>query len=185
MVLLSGDLFDGDNVYRETVEELTGMLESIRCPVFITPGNHDFYRPRSPYTKMSQNELAIQMMGLGVFNPQLAEQALLLLDMMDFKGRDDMMRKIGQNKGLLGQLKEYQQMALSLAKKYEPQMAQGLEAAMMKGLPFPPQMNGVRPCRISLSCRALCQICKACSAVGTPAMIIHACVAHEKLSSPL
>jgi len=52
MVLLSGDLFDGDNVYRETVEELTGMLESIRCPVFITPGNHDFYRPRSPYTKM-------------------------------------------------------------------------------------------------------------------------------------
>ena len=51
-VLLCGDLFDGANVYRETVEELTKMLESIRCSVFITPGNHDYYRPRSPYTKM-------------------------------------------------------------------------------------------------------------------------------------
>ncbi len=52
LVLLAGDLFDGANVYRETVEELANMLESIRCPVFITPGNHDFYRPRSPYTRM-------------------------------------------------------------------------------------------------------------------------------------
>ncbi len=52
LVLLSGDLFDGANVYRETVEALEHMLEEIRCPVFITPGNHDFYRPRSPYTKI-------------------------------------------------------------------------------------------------------------------------------------
>jgi len=52
IVLLCGDLFDGANVYRETVEALEQMLESIPCPVFITPGNHDFYRPRSPYTRM-------------------------------------------------------------------------------------------------------------------------------------
>jgi len=52
LVLLSGDLFDGSSVYRETVEALENMLEEIRCPVFITPGNHDYYRPRSPYTKM-------------------------------------------------------------------------------------------------------------------------------------
>jgi DNA repair exonuclease SbcCD nuclease subunit len=52
IVLLCGDLFDGANVYRETVDELTQMLDAIRCPVFITPGNHDYYRPRSPYTKI-------------------------------------------------------------------------------------------------------------------------------------
>ena len=115
--------------------------EQMRLPVFDVEVSA---QRESPYTKMSQNELAIQMMGLGVFNPQLSDQALLLLDMMDFKGKDQMMRKISQHKGLMGQLHQYQQMALSLAKKYEPQMAQGLEAAMMKGLPFPPQMNGVR-----------------------------------------
>lgn len=52
IVLLCGDLFDGANVYRETVEALEQMLEQMPCPVFITPGNHDFYRPRSPYTRM-------------------------------------------------------------------------------------------------------------------------------------
>ena len=98
----------------------------------------------SPYTKMSQNELAIQMMGLGVFNPQLSDQALMLLDMMDFKGKDELMQKISKNQGLMGQLKQFQQMALSLAKKYEPQMAQGLEAAMQKGQPFAPESKGVR-----------------------------------------
>ena len=43
---------------------------------------------RNAYTRTSQNELAIQLMGLGVFNPALARQSLMMLDMMDFDGKD-------------------------------------------------------------------------------------------------
>ena len=49
LVLLPGDLFDGDRVYPETVRALAGALEDMAVPVFIAPGNHDYYRETSPY----------------------------------------------------------------------------------------------------------------------------------------
>ena len=49
LVLLSGDLLDGGETYQETVEALARTLGEIRAPVFIAPGNHDWYGPRSPY----------------------------------------------------------------------------------------------------------------------------------------
>ena len=49
VVLLPGDLLDGDRVYYETVEALARTLAQIKVPVFIAPGNHDYYTPRSPY----------------------------------------------------------------------------------------------------------------------------------------
>jgi len=49
LVLLAGDLFDGERVYPETVERLREALAAMACPVFIAPGNHDPYTPRSPY----------------------------------------------------------------------------------------------------------------------------------------
>ena len=55
-VLLSGDLFDGGQVYRETLERLTQALGRIRCPVLIAPGNHDPYCPGSPYCQMNWPE---------------------------------------------------------------------------------------------------------------------------------
>ena len=51
-VLLSGDLFDGDTVYRETLEHLSRTLGAMACPVFIAPGNHDPYHSRSPYRQV-------------------------------------------------------------------------------------------------------------------------------------
>jgi len=49
LVLLSGDLFDGDRVYPETLERLKAALARMQRPVFIAPGNHDPYTPHSPY----------------------------------------------------------------------------------------------------------------------------------------
>ena len=45
LVLLTGDLFDGKHVYRETVEALAEALGSMRAKVLITPGNHDPWGP--------------------------------------------------------------------------------------------------------------------------------------------
>lgn len=49
LVLLAGDLFDGERIYPETVERLRQALAAMACPVFIAPGNHDPCTPRSPY----------------------------------------------------------------------------------------------------------------------------------------
>ena len=49
VVLLPGDLLDGDRVYQETVEALSRALGQMQVPVFIAPGNHDYYTHRSPY----------------------------------------------------------------------------------------------------------------------------------------
>ena len=45
LVLLSGDLFDGKNVYQETMEALTAALGRMRAKVLIAPGNHDCWGP--------------------------------------------------------------------------------------------------------------------------------------------
>lgn len=49
ILLLSGDLFDGERVFPETLERLRDVLEELSCPVFIAPGNHDPFTPASPY----------------------------------------------------------------------------------------------------------------------------------------
>ena len=52
---------------------------------------------QSPYSKLSQNELALQFFGAGFFDARLADQALACLDMMDFDRKDFVMRRIAEN----------------------------------------------------------------------------------------
>lgn len=58
----------------------------------------------SPYSRMAQNELALSFYQQGFFNPQMADQALMCLDMMDFDGKDKLVQKISQQAGMLQQM---------------------------------------------------------------------------------
>ena len=69
---------------------------------------------QSPYSKMSQNELALQFFGAGFFNPQIADQALACLDMMDFDRKQFVMQKISQNGGMYQQMMQMQQQMMML-----------------------------------------------------------------------
>lgn len=80
----------------------------------------------NPYTRMSQNELAIQLYQLGAFNPQLTDQALMMLGMMDFKGKEELTQKIQRNGTLEQAMLQYQGIALQLAQQYDPQLAEQL-----------------------------------------------------------
>lgn len=53
LVLLPGDLLDSDNTYHETGAELITALEQMAVPVFIAPGNHDYYGESSPYARLT------------------------------------------------------------------------------------------------------------------------------------
>ena len=103
---------------------------------------------RNVYTKISQNELALQFFQMGFFNPQMADQTLMCLDMMEFDGKDTIMQKVSQNGGLYQKLMEYMQIALGLAQvAKQPQMAeqiaQDIMATMQGGGMMP--SGGVNP----------------------------------------
>lgn len=66
----------------------------------------------SPYSRLSQNELALQFYSAGFFNPQMADQALVCLDMMDFDRKDFIMQKVAQNGAMFQQMMMMQQMAM-------------------------------------------------------------------------
>ena len=81
---------------------------------------------KNVYTKVSQNELALQFFKMGFFNPQMVDQALMCLDMMEFDGKDEIMQKVAKNGTLFQKLIQYMQMAMMLAQIARPDMVQGI-----------------------------------------------------------
>lgn len=96
---------------------------------------------QSPYSKMSQNELALQFYQAGFFNPQMADQALACLDMMDFDRKHFIMQKIQQNGGMYQQMLQMQQQMLMLAKMVDQtrgsNLAEQIAAGITGGAPVP------------------------------------------------
>ena len=56
LMLLAGDLLDSTEAYAETGAMLVSALGKLNIPVFIAPGNHDFYSLRSPYARLQLPE---------------------------------------------------------------------------------------------------------------------------------
>jgi hypothetical protein len=65
---------------------------------------------QNPYSKLSQNELALQFYTGGLFRPEQAEQALICLDMMDFNGKEAVMQKVAEQARRFKDLKQCQQL---------------------------------------------------------------------------
>ena len=85
---------------------------------------------RSAWTRLGQNELAMELYRLGLFAPGNERQALGLLELMDFDGRDALMRRLEERSAelqRLRQLEDYRRLALALARRYRPDLAFGLE----------------------------------------------------------
>ena len=100
----------------------------------------------SVYTKVTQNELALQFFQLGFFNPQMADQAIACIDMMDFEGKDMVLQKVSRNGNMQQRLIQYMQLALTLAQRYEPEAAEAIAqdiAVTMSGGSVP--VSGTSP----------------------------------------
>ena len=93
----------------------------------------------NPYKKMEMNELALNFYQQGFFNPQMADQALSCLEMMDFKYKEDIMDRIKQNGTLMQMLLQYQKIALQLATQVDPMLAEQIanDMLMQGGQPLP------------------------------------------------
>ena len=86
---------------------------------------------RNVYTKVTQNELALQFFQMGFFNPQMVDQALMCMEMMEFDGKDGIMQRIAQNGTMFQKLQQYMQLALAYAQAYDPAMAQKIAQDIM------------------------------------------------------
>lgn len=69
----------------------------------------------SPYSRIANNELAKELFGMGLFNPQIADQALAVVEMMDFDRRDEVMKKISENGTMYQKLQQMMQLLVQLA----------------------------------------------------------------------
>lgn len=70
---------------------------------------------QNPYSKLSQNEMALQFYNAGFFNPQLADQVLQCIDMMDFDGKEKVRQGIQQNSTMYQQMQQLTQIATMAA----------------------------------------------------------------------
>ena len=86
---------------------------------------------QSPYSKMSQNEMALQFFGAGFFNPQIADQALACLEMMDFDRKHFIMQKIAQNGGMYQQMMAMQQQMIMLAQMVDQSRGSNIAEQLM------------------------------------------------------
>lgn len=97
--------------------------ETFRLPVFDIKVSA---QKKNVYTKVTQNELALQFFQLGFFNPQMTDQALMCLDMMEFDGKDGIMQKVSQNGTMFQKLLQYMQLALTFAQTTDPMSAEAI-----------------------------------------------------------
>ena len=85
---------------------------------------------RNAYSRLSQNELAMELYRLGLFEPGRERQALGLLELMEFDGREELRQRLTASLGLeekLDELQDYKALALALARRYRPDLAAGLD----------------------------------------------------------
>lgn len=152
VVELIRQFYDVPRQFRIIPDVMTGQAEYVSFdntglrekPLPVVPGQETQFRvpefdievtaeKANTYKKMEQNELALSFYGQGFFNPQMADQALACLDMMDFDRKQDVMEKIAKNQTLAQLVVQYQQLAMALAQKYGDVPAmQTLEMAAMQ-----------------------------------------------------
>ena len=102
---------------------------------------------KNVYTKVAQNELALQFFQLGFFNPQMVDQSLMCLEMMDFDDKDIIMQKISQMGTMHQKLLQYMQLALNLAVEANPMLAEQIaqDVIQTNGGAAVPMGGGISP----------------------------------------
>ena len=83
--------YDNSAIRVKNQGEAFGVSLGDRKPIFDIKVNA---QKSSPFSKISQNELALQLYNSGMFNPEMRQQALLAIGMMDFEGKSALTAKL-------------------------------------------------------------------------------------------
>ena len=130
--------YDNANIAAETSAD--GILKS--KPIFDLQVTAE---KKSPFSRAAQNEMAKELYSMGLFNPDMAEPALVCLDMMDFEGKDEIKKKVQDNSILIGRVQQMVGAIQAFDAAY-PQfgLAQvaGLQSEMQTQMPQQSRGNG-------------------------------------------
>lgn len=128
---------DGQEKYVQYVNEglqpklqpsILGIKMGLRLPCFDIEVSA---AKQTPYNKLAQNELALQLYNAGVFSPQNVDQALALLRFMDFDQRDEVMQVVQSNGTMLMKYQQLQKVAFELAQSVDSDLAEKLAQAIL------------------------------------------------------
>ena len=89
---------------------------------------------QSPYSRMAQNDLAIQFYTAGFFAPQNSDQALACLNMMDFDRKEFVMQEISKNGTMYQQMMMMQQQMLQMAQVIDKLQGSNIAEQMSAGI---------------------------------------------------
>ena len=103
--------YSNENLQPQYQGDAFGEDMGYRLPVFDVEVQAE---KASAYSRLSQNELALNFYNSGFFAPQQADQALACLEMMDFSGKDEMINKVRSNGGMYQQMLNMQQQMLMM-----------------------------------------------------------------------
>ena len=117
-----------------------GAEMGLRLPVFDIKVSA---QKKTVYTKVSQNELALQFFKMGFFDPRMADQALTCLEMMDFDDKDRIVNIITKNAGLEKRLLQYMGMTMDIAPQLRPKVEKELSQLTGK-LPVGDALQGLK-----------------------------------------
>ena len=91
---ITGD--DGGYRFEEYSNERLAAIEGRLKPVFDIAVKA---QKKSPYSRLSQNEMAKELFKIGFFNPENRQQALNTLEIMDFEGKSQIEARLKGNGG--------------------------------------------------------------------------------------
>lgn len=148
---MAEDFVEYDNTNLKGIPQMSagGVLEGYRVPEFDVEITAE---KANPYRKIEQNELALSFFKMGFFAPQMVDQALATLEMMDIPHKQDIIDTIRKNATLADMLMMYQQLAIAMAQKYGDQEAlMAIQQNMMQaGQEIPAELAaGVNPTEVA------------------------------------
>lgn len=103
--------FENSGLAPVPVRDRSGAVVGYKTPVYDVKVSAE---KQSPYSRMAQNELAIQLWNLGVLDPRLSDQALMLLKIMDIDNKHELMTDVAENGTMADQIDALQQMIVRL-----------------------------------------------------------------------
>lgn len=119
--------FSGQQIRAKPQGDAFGVDLGYRVPIFDIQVKAE---KSSPFSTEAQNERAKELYQLGFFRPDLADQSLAALDMMQFEGIDQVRQRIAQNGTLFQQVQQLQQQVMQLAQIVDATQGSSLMQAM-------------------------------------------------------
>ena len=92
----------------------------------------------SPFSTVVQNERAKELYSAGFFNPQMADQALMCLEMMEFEGIEEVKNRISQNSTMFMMQQKMMPIMMQMAQELDAikgtQYTMGVQMMLQQGM---------------------------------------------------